>query len=174
MPDARYEARESISLVFVAALQHLPPRERAALVLCDVLGFRAAEAAEILDCTAEAVCSTLSGARSEIAARLPPGWSDRSPLPYSARECAVTGQFAAAVEGGDVDGIVALLADDAWLTMPPLPFGYRGRAAAEFLWRCRAGARGAACAWSPPGRTASRRSAATWATPSPPFPTRTA
>jgi RNA polymerase sigma-70 factor (ECF subfamily) len=133
VPDARYEARESISLVFVAALQHLPPRERAALVLCDVLGFRAAEAAEILDCTAEAVCSTLTGARSEIVARLPPGWSDRSPLPYSARECAVTDQFAAAVEGGDVDGIVALLADDAWLTMPPLPFGYRGRAAAEFL-----------------------------------------
>jgi RNA polymerase sigma-70 factor (ECF subfamily) len=143
VPDARYEARESISLVFVAALQRLPPRERAALVLCDVLGFRAAEAAEILDCTAEAVRSTLSGARSGIIAQLPPGWSNRAPLPYSAREREVTGRFAAAVERGDVDGIMALLTEDAWLTMPPLPFGYRGRAAAESLSAvpCRSGER---------------------------------
>jgi RNA polymerase sigma-70 factor (ECF subfamily) len=133
VPDTRYEARESISLVFVAALQHLPPRERAALVLCDVLGFGAAEAAEILDCSAEAIGSTLSEARSGIAAQLPPGWSDRSPLPYSPSEREVAGRFAAAVECGDADAIAALLADDAWLTMPPLPFGYQGRAAAEFL-----------------------------------------
>ncbi len=143
VPDARYEARESISLVFVAALQHLPPRERAALVLCDVLGFQAAEAAEILDCTAEAVLRTLSGARSGIATRLPPGWSDRSPQPYSAREREVAGRFAAAVERGDADGIAALLTDDAWLAMPPLSYGYRGQAAAEYLSAvpCRSGAR---------------------------------
>ncbi len=131
--DAQYGARESLSLAFVAALQHLPPRQRATLVLCDVLGFRAAEAAEILDCDAEAVDSALSGARGAIAGQLPPGWRDRSPLPYSACECEVAGRFADAFERGDADGIVALLTDDAWLTMPPLPFGYQGRAAAEFL-----------------------------------------
>jgi RNA polymerase sigma-70 factor (ECF subfamily) len=133
-PDARYEARESISLAFVAALQHLPPRQRAALVLCDVLGFRAEEAAEILDSGADAVNSALSGAREGITAQLPPGWHDhRSPLPDSAREREVAGRFAAAFERGDPDGIVSLLTDDAWLALPPLPFGYRGRAAAEFL-----------------------------------------
>ncbi|MGH3251383.1 MAG: sigma factor-like helix-turn-helix DNA-binding protein, partial [Trebonia sp.] len=71
-PDARYEAGESISLAFVAALQHLPPRQRAALVLRDVLGFRAAEAAEILDCGTEEVAAALAGARAAIAGRLPP------------------------------------------------------------------------------------------------------
>jgi RNA polymerase sigma-70 factor (ECF subfamily) len=132
-PDARYEERESMSLAFVAALQHVPPRQRAALVLCDVLGFPAGEAAEILDCSTEAVNSALAGARAGIAAQLPPGWHDRSPLPGSAGEREVAGRFADAFERGDTDGIVALLTDDAWLTMPPLPFGYRGRAAAEFL-----------------------------------------
>ena len=132
-PDAQYEARESMSLTFVAALQHVPPRQRAALVLCDVLGFRAVEAAEILDCSTEAVNSALAGARAEITAQLPPGWHDRSPLPGSAREREVAGRFADAFERGDTDGIAALLTEDAWLTAPPVPFGYRGRAAAEFL-----------------------------------------
>ena len=131
--ETRYEARESLSLAFVAALQHLPPRQRAALVLCDVLGFPAAEAAEILDCDAEAIESAVSGARAGIAGQLPPDWRDRSPLPYSTCECEVAGRFADAFERGDAEGIVALLTDDAWLTMPPLPFGYQGRAAAEFL-----------------------------------------
>jgi RNA polymerase sigma-70 factor (ECF subfamily) len=132
-PGARYAARESMSLAFVAALQHLPPRQRAALVLCDVLGFSAAEAAEILDSGAEAVEGALSRARPEITARLPASWHDRSPRPDPVREHEVAGRFADALERGDTDGIVALLTDDAWLTMPPLPFGYQGRAAAEFL-----------------------------------------
>jgi RNA polymerase sigma-70 factor (TIGR02960 family) len=132
-PAARYEARESVSLAFVAALQALPPRQRATLVLRDVLGFRAAEAAAILDCSVAAVNGALKLARAGIAARLPPGWRDRAPLPGSAREREVAGQFADAFERGDVDGIVALLTDDAWLTMPPLPFEYQGRAAAQFL-----------------------------------------
>jgi RNA polymerase sigma-70 factor (ECF subfamily) len=132
-PGTRYAARESISLAFVTALQHLPPRRRAALVLCDVLGFGAAEAAEMLDSSAEAVNAALAAARAVIAAQLPPGSRDRSPLPGSASECAVAGRFADALERGDADGIAALLTDDAWLTAPPVPFGYRGRAAAEFL-----------------------------------------
>ncbi|HEX3517277.1 MAG TPA: sigma factor-like helix-turn-helix DNA-binding protein [Trebonia sp.] len=132
-PGTRYAARESISLAFVTALQHLPPRRRAALVLCDVLGFGVAEAAEILDSSAEAVNAALAGARAVIAGQLPPGLRDRSPLPGSALEREVTGRFADALERGDADGIVALLTDDAWLTAPPVPFRYRGRAAAELL-----------------------------------------
>jgi DNA-directed RNA polymerase specialized sigma24 family protein len=129
----RYAARESISLAFVAALQRLPPRRRAAVVLCDVLGFRAAEAAEMLDSSTEAVTSALAGARALIAAQLPPGWHDQPPRPGSARERAVAGRFADSLERGDTDGIAALLTEDAWVTAPPVPFGYRGRAAAEFL-----------------------------------------
>jgi len=142
-PGTRYAAWESISLAFVTALQHLPPRRRAALVLCDVLGFRVAEAAEILGSSTEAVSSALAGARAVIAARLPPGWRDRAPLPGSAREREVAERFADALERGDADGIVALLTDDAWLTAPPVPLGYRGRAAAEFLSAgpCRDGTR---------------------------------
>jgi RNA polymerase sigma-70 factor, ECF subfamily len=132
-PLARYTPRESISLAFVAALQHLPPRRRAAFVLCDVVGFSAAEAAEILECGTEAVETALAGTRAVLDARLPPGRCDRSPLPGSARECAVASRFAEAFERGDTDGIAALLTEDAWVTAPPVPFGYRGRAAAEFL-----------------------------------------
>jgi RNA polymerase sigma-70 factor (TIGR02960 family) len=131
-PGARYAARESISLAFVTALQHLPPWQRAALVLCDVLGFGAAEAAEILDSSTEAVNSALAGARAVIAAQLPPGRGDEPP-PGSARERAVAERFASSLERGDTDAIAALLTDDAWLIAPPVPFWYRGRAAAEFL-----------------------------------------
>lgn len=132
-PEARYETRESVSLAFIAALQHLPPRQRAALVLRDVLGFRAAEAAAILECSVEAVNGALKRARTSIAGHLPPGARDRAPLPGSAREREVVARFAEAFERGDVDAIVALLTDDVWLTMPPLPFEYQGAAAARFL-----------------------------------------
>jgi len=132
-PEARYLLRESVSLAFVAALQQLPPRQRAVLVLRDVLGFRAAETAEFLDCNLDAVNNALRRARAGLASHLPPGWRDRSPLPGSQRERAVVDRFAEAFERGDVDGVIALLTSDAWLTMPPLPFEYQGRAAAQFL-----------------------------------------
>jgi RNA polymerase sigma-70 factor (TIGR02960 family) len=132
-PEARYGARESISLVFVAALQYLPPRQRAALILRDVLGFPAVTAATILDRSVEAVDSDLERARAVFAGRLPPGAGDRSPPPDSPREREVVARFASAFERGDADGIVALLTGDAWLTMPPFPFAYRGAAAARFL-----------------------------------------
>jgi len=125
-PEARYEARESVSLAFTTALQCLPPRQRAALVLRDVLGFHAAETAAILGCTVDAANNLLKRARATIAAHLPPGGRDRAPLPGSAREQQVTACFADAFERGDVRAVVALLTDDAWLTMPPLPFEYQG------------------------------------------------
>jgi RNA polymerase sigma-70 factor (ECF subfamily) len=133
-PEARYEARESVSLAFVTALQHLPPRQRATLVLRDVLGFRAAETAAILGCTVDAANNLLKRARATIAGHLPPGGRDLAPLPGSARERQVTARFADAFEHGDVQAIVALLTDDAWLAMPPLPFEYQGRdTVAHFL-----------------------------------------
>jgi RNA polymerase sigma-70 factor (ECF subfamily) len=138
-PAARYERREAIALAFVAGLQHLPPRQRAVLVLRDVLGFRAGEVAEMLAASEASVNSALQRARSALDQRLPAGARERAPLPHSARERAVAGRFADAFENGDIDGVVALLSDDARLSMPPRPEEYHGRTAiAGFLaWRVR-------------------------------------
>ncbi|MFE6612435.1 sigma-70 family RNA polymerase sigma factor [Amycolatopsis sp. NPDC057786] len=125
-PEARYEARESISLAFLAALQQLPPKQRAVLVLRDVLGFRAAEVAGILDTTENAVTSALNRARSALAKEMPDGGRETAPLPDSPRERRIVDEFTRAFEAGDVEAIVALLTDDAWLTMPPLPWEYQG------------------------------------------------
>jgi RNA polymerase sigma-70 factor (TIGR02960 family) len=133
-PEARYEAREAIGLAFVAALQHLSPRQRAALVLRDVLGFRAGEVADMLGSSEASVKGALRRARATLEARIPAGSRERAPLPGSPRERELVGRFADAVERGDTDAIVALLADDAWLTMPPEPYEYQGHAAiAGFL-----------------------------------------
>jgi RNA polymerase sigma-70 factor, ECF subfamily len=133
-PEARYESQEAIALAFVTAVQHLPPRQRAVLVLRDVLGFRAAEVVDILGVTEASANSALQRARATMARSAPGPDRERAPLPRSARERDVADRFAAAFTGGDVDGIVALLTDDAWCTMPPAPLEYQGRAAiAGFL-----------------------------------------
>jgi RNA polymerase sigma-70 factor, ECF subfamily len=133
-PAARYEARESVELAFIAALQSMPPRQRAALVLHDVLGFRTAEAAEMLDTGETSVKGALQRARATLRMRLSAADGELAPRPNSARERELVGRFADAVESGDVDEMVALLTDDALLTMPPLPLEYQGREAiAEFL-----------------------------------------
>src|SRR3954451_10870247 len=133
-PDARYEKREALGIAFMAALQMLPPRQRAALVLRDVLGFRAAEVAEILDSSEPSVKSALQRARATLDERVPPGGRDRAPAPRSPRELELVGRFAEAVERGDTEGVVSLLTDDAWLTMPPEPYEYQGgEAIARFL-----------------------------------------
>jgi RNA polymerase sigma-70 factor (ECF subfamily) len=132
-PEARYEARESVSLAFITALQHLPPRQRATLVLRDALGFRAAEAAGILGCSLDAVNGSLKRARTALSRRLPPGALIQAPLPGSAAEREVLARFTDAFEAGDIDALVAMLTDDAWLTMPPLPFSFRGPQAAAAL-----------------------------------------
>ena len=124
-PDARYESRETIALAFVTALQRLPPRQRAVLVLRDVLGYRAAEVAAMLDTTETSVNSALQRARATLEAIAPPS-RDRAPLPRSVAERELVGQFADAFENGRVEQLVALLTDDAWVTMPPEPFEYQG------------------------------------------------
>ncbi|MBB5800782.1 RNA polymerase sigma-70 factor (ECF subfamily) [Saccharothrix ecbatanensis] len=123
-PEARYEVRESVSLAFLAALQQLPPRQRAVLVLRDVLGFRAAEVAGILDTTENAVTSALNRARSALAHELPV--RESAPLPNSPQERRIVDDFVRAFESGDVDAIVSMLTDDARLTMPPMPLVYQG------------------------------------------------
>ena len=122
-PEARYDARESIALSFVAGLQHLPPQQRVVLVLRDVLGFPAAEVAEMLGTTATAVNSALIRARAGLRPDRDP---DDVPLPKSPAEAAVVQRFVDAFERFDLDRLVALLTDDARLTMPPEPVEFRG------------------------------------------------
>jgi RNA polymerase sigma-70 factor (TIGR02960 family) len=141
-PEARYELKEAVSLAFVAALQHLPPRQRAALVLRDALGFRSAEVADMLETSEAAAKGALQRARAALETRLPARDAERAPLPRSARERELIGRFAKAVESGDVDRVVALLTGDAWLTMPPQPFEYQGHAAIASFLRDRAALRG--------------------------------
>ena len=132
-PEARYEAKEAVTLAFVGALQRLPPRQRAVLVLRDVLGFRAAEVADMLESSEVSVNSALQRARATLDTRLPVG-RERPPLPRSPRERELAARFADAVQSGDVDGMVSLLTDDALLTMPPVPLEYQGhKAIAAFL-----------------------------------------
>jgi RNA polymerase sigma-70 factor (ECF subfamily) len=141
-PAARYEARESVELAFIAALQHLPPSQRAAVVLRDVLGYRTAEVAEMLDTGEVAVKGALQRARAALGARLPAADRERAPRPNSARERQLVGRFADAVEGGDIDDIVTLLTDEALLTMPPQPLEYQGRQAIAAFLRQRGELRG--------------------------------
>jgi RNA polymerase sigma-70 factor (ECF subfamily) len=125
-PEARYETREAISLAFVTALQLLPPQQRAVLVLRDVLDFSAREVAGMLNTTEQAVSSALKRARATLQREIP---ADTAPTPAPSAE--VEGELLArlvqAFEDADVDGIVALMAEDAWLRMPPVPLEYQGR-----------------------------------------------
>jgi RNA polymerase sigma-70 factor (TIGR02960 family) len=129
-PDARYEMREAIGLAFIVALQELPPRQRAALVLRDVLGYRASEVADILSSSEESVKAALKRARQTIGERP----SDQAPTTGSAEEMALVSAFANAFEADDIDRVVALLADDASISMPPSPLEYHGpHAIGQFL-----------------------------------------
>ena len=141
-PEARYQAREAIELAFVAGLQQLPPRQRAALVLRDVLGFHTAEVAGILDSSEAAVKGALRRARATLAQRRPTADRQRTPPPHSARERELTRRFADAFQADDIDSLVELLTDDAWLTMPPAPHQYQGAAAIASFLRASAAWRG--------------------------------
>jgi RNA polymerase sigma-70 factor (TIGR02960 family) len=126
-PEARYERKEAVELAFIAALQHLPPRQRTTLVLRDVLGFRAAEVGAILHLSDMAVASALKRARTALDDRLSALPRDRMPLPDSAAERDLVGRLARAFEAGDIDAVVALITDDAWFAMPPEPVVEHGR-----------------------------------------------
>jgi RNA polymerase sigma-70 factor (TIGR02960 family) len=127
-PDARYEQTEAISLAFVTALQVLPPRQLAVVILRDVIGFQANEVADMLDVTVESVNSALKRARVSLQRRLPPT-VEREPAPAadSPSEQAIVAKFISAWESADLDSLVALLTDDVFVSMPPIPFEYKGR-----------------------------------------------
>jgi RNA polymerase sigma-70 factor, ECF subfamily len=133
-PEASYELRESVELAFVAALQHLPPNQRATLILREVLGFSAQEVADALGTSVASVNSALQRARKTIDERLP-DQSQQATLRAlgddGIRE--LVERYADALERGDVDAVVALLAEDATWSMPPCPVWYRGEALATFL-----------------------------------------
>ena len=127
-PDARYERSEAISLAFVTALQTLPPRQLAAVVLRDVLGFRAGEVAEMLDSSLDSVNSALKRGRATLQRRRSAADEvEPSPAPGSPAEQAVVAGFVRAWESADLDALVALLTDGVAVSMPPMPFEYEGR-----------------------------------------------
>jgi RNA polymerase sigma-70 factor (ECF subfamily) len=127
-PETRYEATEAISLAFIAALQALPPRQRAALILRDVLGFPTSQVADILDSSEDSAASALKRARATMRDRFPPATARQPPpRPGSPEERDLVERFTRAYQAGDVAAVVALLTEDISLTMPPLPVEYHGR-----------------------------------------------
>jgi RNA polymerase sigma-70 factor (ECF subfamily) len=137
-PDARYEMREAVQLAFVAAIQLLPPRQRAVLLLRDVLGWSAAETAGLLDTSVASANSALQRARATLGKRFPTGQPATLPAPDD-RQRALLDRYVQTWEGTDLDGFVALLREDAVLSMPPQREWYRGRGAIRaffgWVWR---------------------------------------
>ena len=126
--EARFEQAETVSLAFVTALQVLPPRQVAVLILRDVLGFHANEVADMLESTVDSVNSALKRARSGLERRRPqPADREPPPTPGSSSEDAIVAKFVDAWESADIDALVALLTDDVFTSMPPMPFEYEGR-----------------------------------------------
>jgi RNA polymerase sigma-70 factor, ECF subfamily len=127
-PDARYEQREAVELAFIAALQHLPARQRAVLILRDVLGFSARETAAVLETTPVSVDSALQRTHKTVDERLPSQSQQQTLRLLGDNELSrLVERFVAAWEQNDVDAVVSMLADDARMTMPPLPSWYSGR-----------------------------------------------
>ena len=140
-PEARYQQTEAISLAFVTALQLLPPRQLAVLVLRDVLGFHASEVAGMLEVTVQSVNSALNRARAGLQRRQRSAAGQQPPAAAcSPAEDAIVARFARAWQSADLDALVALLTDDVFFAMPPEPFGYEGRDLVARYWARQFGA----------------------------------
>jgi RNA polymerase sigma-70 factor (ECF subfamily) len=133
-PDARYELRESVELAFVAALQHLPPNQRAVLILREVLGFSAQDVADALETTVASVNSALQRARKTVDERLPEQSQQATVRQLGDQQLRnVVESYIDAMDRGDIDAVVSMLAEDAAWSMPPLASWYRGDAIPDFL-----------------------------------------
>ena len=141
-PHARYEAGEAIELAFVVGLQRMPPRQAATLVLHDVLGFPLREVASMLSTSQTAVKGTLQRARAAMDQYRDDAGRGRAPRPGEAQERALARRFADAYVAADIDAVVALLTDDAWLSMPPAPHQYHGTAGIRSFLQASLGYRG--------------------------------
>ncbi len=129
-PETVYILRERMELAFLAAIQLLPGRQRAALILRDALGWRASEVAKLLECSVASVNSALQRARAKLAERLPPGEGEGASRDLSvAAERSLVAQYMRAWEEGDMNSLAAILREDAVLTMPPASTWFQGRAA---------------------------------------------
>ncbi|HEY2578025.1 MAG TPA: sigma-70 family RNA polymerase sigma factor [Streptosporangiaceae bacterium] len=126
-PEARYEQRESVELAFIVALQYLPPLQRAALLLREVVGLSAEEISSQLDTTTASVTSALQRARAAVRGRLP-AHSQQTTLRTlgDQRTRAIAERYASAIEHADVDTLISMLTEDATWSMPPIPTWYRG------------------------------------------------
>ncbi len=143
-PEARYSSREAVQLAFVSGIQQLPPRQRAALMLCDVLGWAAAETATLLGGSTASINSALQRARETLSKRFPDGRPQEAPRPNPAQQKLLS-RYLQAWERHDLDGFVALLKEDATAIMPPWLQWYAGRAAIrsffEAAWKTCGGLR---------------------------------
>jgi RNA polymerase sigma-70 factor (ECF subfamily) len=137
-PEMRYAADESVRLAFVAAIQHLPPRQRATLLLCDVLGWAAGEAAALIGGSTASINSTLQRARETLTRHYPEGSHAAAAAPHDDQR-ELLERYLRAWEALDVNDFAALLKEDATYTMPPLPQWYAGRDAVrtffEWAWK---------------------------------------
>ena len=134
-PDARYERREALELAFIAALQHLPPRQRVVLVLRDVLGFSAKEAARSLDTTVASVNGALRRARTAMDDRLPDQSQQATQRALGDRRLSkLVSQFADSFESGEIDAVLAMLTHDVTFSMPPYPEWCSGRDTVGKSW----------------------------------------
>jgi RNA polymerase sigma-70 factor (ECF subfamily) len=126
-PEARYEQTESMSLAFVTALQLLPPKQRAVLILRDVLGYHAEEVADLLETTVASVTSALKRARATLArSRADTDGRPPAPTPNSPAEQALVAAFVQAYQAADIPALIRLMTDDVLVSMPPMPFEYQG------------------------------------------------
>jgi hypothetical protein len=125
-PEARYEQTEAVSLAFIIALQLLPARQRAVLVLRDVLGYHAHEVAAMLDASLDTVNGLLKRTRAALRRRLPAGDREPPPAPNSPEERALVDKFVRAFKAGDINALVKLLTAEVKLSMPPVPLEYQG------------------------------------------------
>ncbi|MBA3339321.1 MAG: RNA polymerase subunit sigma-70 [Geodermatophilaceae bacterium] len=133
-PAARYQQREAVELAFIAALQRLPPRQTASLLLCDVLGYTGAEAAAMMDTSATAIKGALQRARRSLDRLSATPGVHTAAHAGSYPDRVLARRFAEAFTRDDIDGVIDLLTDDAWLSMPPAPHEYQGASAiASFL-----------------------------------------